>query len=149
MCGYHDKPLTAAQYQVLGELIGELQSIYKIPDYNVLAHSHVAYGAPNKWQKRAHRGRKRCGMMFALPAVRARLNLKTRPGSDPDVKAGRLVVGDEYLAQVLYGRTPVLTAPPAAAAAAKIRSFFIISLWEDYIRKCRGVVWDFYATSSR
>jgi hypothetical protein len=118
VCGYHDKPLTAAQYQVLGELIGELQSIYKIPDYNVLAHSHVAYGAPNKWQKRAHRGRKRCGMMFALPAVRARLNLKTRPSADPDVKAGRLVVGDDYLAQVLYGRTPVLTAPPAAAAAA-------------------------------
>jgi hypothetical protein len=117
VCGYHNKPLSAAQYQALGELVGELKHIYSIPDYSVLAHSHVAYGAPNKWQKRSHRGRKRCGMMFALPSVRARLNLKSRPGADPDVKAGRLVVGDAYLAQVLYGRgTPVAVAGPASAA---------------------------------
>ncbi|MDR2849356.1 MAG: N-acetylmuramoyl-L-alanine amidase [Verrucomicrobiota bacterium] len=104
--GYHDKPLAAVQYQALSELIGELQHIYNIPDHCVLAHSHVAYGAPNKWQKRSHRGRKRCGMMFALPSVRVRLNLKTRPALDPDVKAGRLVVGDPYLEQVLYGTAP-------------------------------------------
>jgi len=103
VCGYHNKPLAAAQYQSLSALIAELKYIYKIADYNVLAHSHVAYGAPNKWQKRSHRGRKRCGMMFALPSVRTRLNLKTRPSSDPDVKARRLVVADAYLDQVLYG----------------------------------------------
>jgi hypothetical protein len=118
VCGYHDKPLAAAQYQALADLIGELKHIYKIPDHNVLAHSHVAYGAPNKWQKRSHRGRKRCGMMFALPSVRSRLNLKTRPASDPDVRAGRLVVGDAYLAQVLYGRSPVVVAAGVAAAPA-------------------------------
>ena len=106
MCGYHNKPLSAAQYRSLADLIGELKYIYKVPDYNILAHSHVAYGSPNKWQKRSHRGRKRCGMMFGLPAVRARLNLKTRPASDPDVKAGRLAVADTYLAQVLYGASP-------------------------------------------
>ena len=116
--GYHNKPLAAVQYQALSELIGELKHIYKIADHNVIAHSHVAYGAPNKWHKRSHRGRKRCGMMFALPSVRARLNLKTRPALDPDVRAGRLVVGDAYLAQVLYGRTPVGTTGSATAAAS-------------------------------
>ena len=69
----------------------------------MLTHSQVAYGAPNKWQPRSHRGRKRCGMMFAMPSVRSKLNLTARPAFDPDVKAGRLVVGDAYLAQVLYG----------------------------------------------
>ena len=103
VCGYHNKALNAAQYDSLSELVGEMQYKYKVPDHCVLAHSHVAYGAPNKWQRRSHRGRKRCGMMFALPSVRARLNLRTRPSYDPDVRAGRLVVGDAYLAQVLYG----------------------------------------------
>lgn len=101
--GFHNKSLTSAQYQALAELIGELQYIYKIPDHRVLTHSQVAYGVPNKWHKRSHRGRKRCGMLLARPEVRALLNLKSRPLFDPDVKAGRLVVGDVYLANVLYG----------------------------------------------
>ncbi|MFA7174038.1 MAG: peptidoglycan recognition family protein [Kiritimatiellia bacterium] len=101
--GFHNKPLTRAQYQALAELIGELKYIYKIPDYRVLTHSQVAYGVPNKWHKRSHRGRKRCGMLLARPEVRALLNLKSRPLFDPDVKARRLVVGDVYLANVLYG----------------------------------------------
>jgi len=117
MCGYHNKPLSAAQYRSLADLIGELKHIYKIPDHNVIAHAHVAYGAPNKWHKRSHRGRKRCGMMFALPSVRSRLNLKSRPASDPDVKARRLVVGDAYLAQVLYGRGPAAVAAGPVAIA--------------------------------
>lgn len=106
VCGYHNKPLAAAQYTALLELVGELKHIYKIPDHNVVAHSHIAYGAPNKWHKKSHRGRKRCGMMFALPSVRARINLKARPAYDPDVRSGRLVVGDPYLARVLYGAVP-------------------------------------------
>jgi hypothetical protein len=118
VCGYHDKPLAAAQYTSLAALIGELKYIYKIPDGNVLTHSQVAYGAPNKWQPRSHRGRKRCGMLFATPAVRSRLGLKARVAYDPDVRAGRLVVADEYLSQVLYGRAPqspraVANLPPA------------------------------------
>ncbi len=106
VCGYHDKPLAAAQYTALAALIGELKAIYKIPDGCVLTHSQVAYGAPNKWQPRSHRGRKRCGMLFATPAVRARLGLKTRPAYDPDMRAGRLADADPYLSQVLYGRPP-------------------------------------------
>lgn len=115
VCGYHDKPLGAEQVRSLAALVGELKYIYKIPDQNVLAHSHVAYGAPNKWQPRSHRGRKRCGMMFALPSVRARLNLKSRPTVDPDVQARRLVVGDAYLARVLYGAVQTRQAVAATA----------------------------------
>jgi len=117
VCGYHNKPLGAEQIRSLAALIGELKHVYKISDQNVLAHSHVAYGAPNKWQKRSHRGRKRCGMMFALPSVRGRLNLKARPGFDPDVKARRLVVGDAYLAQVLYGAAQSKQAVATLSAA--------------------------------
>ena len=116
VCGYHDKPISAEQYRSLAALVGELKYIYKISDSCVLTHSQVAYGAPNKWQARSHRGRKRCGMMFALPSVRARLNLLARPAYDPDVKAGRLVIGDPFLAQVLYGSSrqgrPVVASVP-------------------------------------
>ena len=118
VCGYHNKPLNAAQNTALAALIGELKYIYKIADHNVLAHSNVAYGAPNKWQKRSHRGRKRCGMLFATSTVRARLGLKARVAYDPDVRAGRLVVGDAYLAQVLYGKG----APAKQVVAATARS---------------------------
>ena len=134
VCGYHDKPLKEAQIQALIQLIGEVKYIYKISDDRVLSHSHVAYGAPNKWHKRSHRGRKRCGMMFALPSLRARLNLKSRPMVDPDVAARRLVVGDAYLAQVLYGAKAqarfVATATkeaPASNVIAKNRSAWDIA----------------------
>ena len=120
VCGYHDKPITAAQVRALADLIGEIQYIYKIPDSCVLTHSQVAYGAPNKWQPRSHRGRKRCGMLFATSALRTKLNLTSRPAYDPDVKAGRLVVGDRYLAQVLYG--PSSSPPRSGRAIASFES---------------------------
>ncbi len=101
--GYHNKDITAAQYMGLKELLKQLQRIYKIPDRDVLTHSMVAYGAPNRWHRRSHRGRKRCGMLFARRKVRKKLGLSNSPGFDPDVKAGRLVVADPYLAKVLYG----------------------------------------------
>ena len=101
--GYHNKPITAAQYRAVTELLADLQGIYSIPDERVLTHSMVAYGAPNRWHKRSHRGRKRCGMQFARWTVREQLGLLSQPRFDPDVKAGRLVVGDTYLAKVLYG----------------------------------------------
>jgi N-acetylmuramoyl-L-alanine amidase len=101
--GFHNRPLTAAQYRAVAELVGELKYIYKIPDHRVLSHCHVAYGAPNKWHRRSHRGRKRCGMNLTSPAIRKILNLHSRPLYDPDVRAGRLVVGDAHLEQTLYG----------------------------------------------
>ena len=101
--GYHNRDITSAQYKALRELVGELQQIYKIPDERVLSHSMVAYGAPNRWHKHSHRGRKRCGMLFAKHSVRSRLGLDKQPLFDPDVRARRLVNADPYLAKVLYG----------------------------------------------
>ncbi|MCL1920416.1 MAG: N-acetylmuramoyl-L-alanine amidase [Kiritimatiellaeota bacterium] len=117
VCGYHNKPLSPTQMRALAELIGELRRMYKIPDYNVLAHSHVAYGIPNKWQTKNHRGRKRCGMLFAMPSIRAQLGLKLRPLKDPDVAAKRLVIGDPELAQVLYGALSAFQLGAAAPQA--------------------------------
>jgi len=101
--GYHNKDITAAQYQALRELLDDLKRLYGVPDDRVLTHSMVAYGAPNRWHRRSHRGRKRCGMLFAVKSVRRRLGLNAEATYDPDVRAGRLTVGDPFLADVLYG----------------------------------------------
>jgi len=101
--GYHDKPMPMAQIEAIKTLVKELQSMYRLSDDKVVCHSHVAYGVPNRWHRQKHRGRKRCGMLFAMPSVRAQLGLKKRPAYDADVRAKRLVVGDDYLRKVLYG----------------------------------------------
>ena len=106
--GYHDKAMGMVQIRAIRDLVRELQKMYKIPDERVVCHSHVAYGAPNKWQKKNHRGRKRCGMLFAMPSVRTQLGLARRPASDADVRAKRLVVGDDYLRRVLYGNVDTM-----------------------------------------
>jgi N-acetylmuramoyl-L-alanine amidase len=100
--GYNNKPITHRQIQALRELLRQLQKIYDIPDDHVLTHSMVAFGKPNRWHRKNHRGRKRCGMQFATPGLRRQLGLESRPLVDPDVKAGRLIEADPYLAQVLY-----------------------------------------------
>jgi len=115
--GYHNKDLTSAQYTTLRELITQVQKIYKIPDEKVLTHSMVAYGVPNRWHKYSHRGRKRCGMLFAKRDVRRKLGLTKQPLYDPDVKAGRLRNADPYLAKVLYG-----SANEQVKAAERFRS---------------------------
>ncbi len=114
MVGYHDRDITAAQYVALKELLRQLQGIYKIPDDKVLTHSMVAYGAPNVWHKRSHRGRKRCGMLFARDSTRRKIGLVKKPAFDPDVRAGRLVNADPQLAGILYGRELVAAVPTAA-----------------------------------
>ena len=101
--GYHNRAITEAQYRALAELLAQLQRLYHVPDERVLTHCMVAYGAPNRWHSKSHRGRKRCGMLFARKSVRARLGLNAAPSADPDVLAGRLIEGDPYLAGVLYG----------------------------------------------
>jgi hypothetical protein len=120
--GYHNRPMGTVQLTAIRTLVKELQSMYNLSDDRVICHSHVAYGAPNKWQRRRHRGRKRCGMLFAMPSVRRRLGLTSKPAFDPDTRARRLTVGDEYLSKVLYGsvdtmagRSPAPNAPAAAA----------------------------------
>lgn len=106
--GYHNKPMNPVQIAAIRELVTVLKSMYGLSDDKVVCHSHVAYGAPNKWQKRRHRGRKRCGMLFAMPSMRRALGLKSRPSHDADTRAGRLTVGDEYLNKVLYGRVDTM-----------------------------------------
>jgi hypothetical protein len=106
--GYHNKPMSSVQIYAIRELVAELKKMYNLSDDRVVCHSHVAYGAPNKWQKRRHRGRKRCGMLFAMPSMRRALGLKARPAFDADTRSGRLSIGDEYLNKVLYGRVDTM-----------------------------------------
>ena len=106
--GHHDKPVTLAQLDAIRELVAELKKAYRLGDNQVVCHSHVAYGAPNKWHRHKHRGRKRCGMLFAMPSVRERLGLRSKPAYDPDVRARRLVVGDKELERILYGRVDTM-----------------------------------------
>ena len=121
--GHHDKAMPAVQLAAIRDLVRELKAMYHIPDHCVVCHSHVAYGAPNKWHKFKHRGRKRCGMLFAMPSVRRQLGLTARPAYDPDLRAGRLGSADAYLRRVLYGNVDTMAAtyggaPRAAVSAA-------------------------------
>jgi hypothetical protein len=120
--GYHHRPPTPKQEASLRMLLSTLKREYRIHDKNIVPHSQVAYGRPNKWHRRSHRGRKRCGMLFATVSLRKKLGLSEKPAFDPDVEARRLVVADGYLEDVLYGRMsrsePAMIAvratPPAA-----------------------------------
>ncbi len=102
--GYHDKDITEEQYTALKELLRQLKSTYDIPDERVVTHSMVAYGRPNRFHPYQHRGRKRCGMIFARADVRERLGLKAKPEIDKDVQAGRLRVADNELYTYLFKR---------------------------------------------
>jgi N-acetylmuramoyl-L-alanine amidase len=101
MVGYHYAPLSDRQYRSVGLLIDILQKIYGLDDRCVLTHSQIAYGRPNRWFKRDHRGRKRCAKNF----IRAKAGLGPTWNYDPDVRAGRLSA-DPQLAEVFYGRGP-------------------------------------------
>ena len=119
--GYHNKVMPTVQLAAIRELVDELKRMYRIPDQCVVCHSHVAYGAPNRWHRFKHRGRKRCGMLFAMSSVRRLLGLASRPAFDPDTRAGRLRNADEYLRSVLYGKVDTMAAAlprPAAPAPA-------------------------------
>ena len=106
MVGYHNKDLTAAQIKSLKDLIAELRRKYPgVTDERILTHSMVAYGSPNQWHKRSHRGRKRCGMKMAGVTLRSKLGIRAKPAFDPDVKARRLVVADKELFAILYSKT--------------------------------------------
>ena len=99
LAGYHYAPISDAQYRSIGILIEILQRVYGLSDKDVLTHSQIAYGRPNRWIKHDHRGRKRCAKNFS----RERAGLGAGWSYDPDVKAGRLVA-DLDLAAVFYDR---------------------------------------------
>jgi len=113
--GYHNKDFTNAQYNSLKKLVSELKRIYKIPDDRILTHSMVAYGAPNRWQRHSHRGRKRCCMQMGDSDKRRRIGVLSKPTHDPDLRAGRLVDADPELTRRLYRKDP---APAAATGKA-------------------------------
>lgn len=99
LVGYHYAPISDAQYRSVGILIDILKRVYGLSDKDVLTHSQIAYGGPNRWIKRDHRGRKRCAKNFS----RIRAGLGAGWSYDPDVKSGRLVA-DLNLAAVFYDR---------------------------------------------
>ena len=95
--GYHYAPLTAGQYTSARMLLFILKRVYGLEDKDVLTHSQIAYGKPNRWFSKDHRGRKRCAKNFD----RSRAGLDPTWPFDPDVRAGRLTP-DPTLAQVFY-----------------------------------------------
>ncbi|MFO7732353.1 MAG: peptidoglycan recognition family protein [Candidatus Aminicenantes bacterium] len=116
--GYCDRDLTAAQYAALKELLRQLKALYRISDKDILTHSMVAYGRPNRFHPKNHRGRKRCGMIFSRSDVRRRLGIGPAATRDADVEAGRLAVADPELHRFLYAggaaRPAASLAPPVA-----------------------------------
>jgi hypothetical protein len=116
--GFHQREPSSAQYAAIRELLRQLQKLYGIPDDDVLTHSMVAYGAPNRFHPHNHRGRKRCAMVFARPDVRTRLGLTRGPKRDPDVRAGRLRVGDLELHRSLYPAPPPVSPTRVTSAQA-------------------------------
>lgn len=108
LVGYHSAGITSEQYRSLGLLLDLLQKIYRLDDRQVLTHSQVAYGRPNRWIREDHRGRKRCAQNFE----RSKAGLGATWDFDPDVRAGRLAA-DSALAEIYYGgraRAPGATA---------------------------------------
>lgn len=99
LVGYHYTDITEKQYRSVGMLIDILKRVYRLNDRAILTHSQVAYGRPNRWFKRSHRGRKRCAKNF----IRHKAGLGHGPSNDPDVKAGRLIP-DPKLAAILYAK---------------------------------------------
>lgn len=99
LVGYHYSSITSKQYRSLELLLDILQRIYRMDDLAVLTHSQVAYGKPNRWINRPHRGRKRCAKNFN----RAKAGLGPTWSHDPDVKAGRLAA-DPELNGIYYAR---------------------------------------------
>jgi N-acetylmuramoyl-L-alanine amidase len=98
LVGYHYSPITEDQYQSVGILIDILQDVYGLDDRAVFTHSQVAYGRPNKWHRKNHRGRKRCAKNF----IRSKAKLSPTWTYDPDVLAGRLAA-DSHLSEIFYG----------------------------------------------
>jgi len=129
LVGYHYAPITTHQYRSIGLLIDILQDVYNLSDQAVLTHSQVAYGYPNRWFKKNHRGRKRCAKNF----IRAKAGLGSTWAYDPDVQARRLTA-DPQLAEVFYGRRKLQAKVDEANIISKSNTAWSIA-GEDYDRQ--------------
>ena len=123
---YHYSPSTMHQYRSIGFLIDILQGVYNLSDRAVLTHSQVAYGFPNPWFKKNHRGRKRCAKNF----IRANAGLGPTWAYDPDVQARRLTA-DPQLAEVFYSRRILQAKADEANIISKSNTAWSIA-GEDY-----------------
>jgi len=117
LVGYHSAPLTDQQYRSAAMLIDILQRVYRLDDTAVLTHSQIAFGRPNPWFPKDHRGRKRCAKNFD----RSRAGLGPTLGFDPDVRTGRLLP-DPYLADLFYGKQPAVAQVAATAPVSNLIS---------------------------
>ena len=126
LVGYHYTDITDKQYRSLAILIDILQDAYKLSDRAVLTHSQIAYGRPNRWIKRNHRGRKRCADNFD----RSKGGVGPTWSYDPDVRAGRLAP-DPKLASIFYGPRIKISARPDSNIIASTNTAWNIA-GEDY-----------------
>jgi hypothetical protein len=126
LVGHHYSPITVHQYRSIGLLIKTLQGMYNLNDRDVLTHSQVAYGYPNRWFKKNHRGRKRCAKNF----IRSKAGLGPTWAYDPDVRARRLTA-DPQLSDVFYGRRELLAKADEANVISKSNTAWSIA-GEDY-----------------
>ena len=129
LVGYHYSPITLHQYRSIAALIDILQGVYSLSDHAVLTHSQVAYGFPNRWFKKNHRGRKRCAKNF----IRANAGMGPTWAYDPDVRARRLTA-DPELAEVFYGRRKPLAKAGEANIISNSNTAWSIA-GEDYDRR--------------
>jgi hypothetical protein len=97
LTGYHYASISENQYRSVGILIDILQRVYGLDDRAVLTHSQIAYGKPNRWFKKNHRGRKRCAKNF----IHSKAEVRPIWTYDPDVRSGRLLA-DPQLSEVFY-----------------------------------------------
>ena len=126
LVGYHYAPISESQYRSVGILIDILQGVYGLDDRAVLTHSQVAYGKPNRWLRKNHRGRKRCAKNF----IRAKAELGPTWTYDPDVRSGRLLA-DSQLFRVFYGRREYYAKTDDANIISKSNTAWSIA-GEDY-----------------
>ena len=129
LVGNHYRPITRHQYRSIGLLIGILQGVYNLSDREVLTHSQVAYGYPNRWFRKNHRGRKRCAKNF----IRTKAGLGPTWAYDPDVRARRLMA-DPQLADVFYGRRKLQAKSDEANIISKSNTAWSIA-GEDYDKR--------------
>jgi N-acetylmuramoyl-L-alanine amidase len=129
LVGYHYAPISEEQYQSVGILIDILQGAYNLNDRAVLTHSQVAYGKPNRWFRKNHRGRKRCAKNFE----RAKAELGPTWSYDPDVNAGRLMA-DAQLSEVFYSQAEFDSQSDEANIISKRNTAWVIA-GEDFDSK--------------
>ena len=126
LVGYHYAPISEKQYRSVGILIEILQDIYNLSDRSVLTHSQVAYGLPNRWYKKVHRGRKRCAKNFQ----RTKAGLGSTWPYAPDVRSGRLMA-DAQLSDVFYSQHKIDPRLDEANVISKRNTAWAIA-GEDY-----------------